>query len=115
MNGAAEGYSLTPGSAYEIYGILLFQNQTRYLLLDDRCIPGFLPSGLFHGLRGSVFFDWETCEYELDTDSREVLVFIGCPLLAANYETLRDLIDGKAAAVAKFLEYKEYVAEVQES
>ena len=103
------GYSIGIGCRYEVYGILFFSNQIRYLIQDDKGMPGFFPESLFQIETREVFFDWKTAHYSVCTGE---LFFVGYPDLSDEYEKLRDLIDQKNNAVANFLKYKQYVSEV---
>ncbi len=103
------GYNIEIGCKYEVYGLLFFLDQLRYLIQDDHGEPGFFPESLFQIDNNDVFFDWKTTHYSVCTGE---LFFVGYPDLSDGYEKIRDLIDKKKDAVSNFLKYKQYVSEV---
>ena len=60
------GYSISEDKEYKVYGILIYEQLARYLLVDDNGIPSFFPSGLFSLFTGELEFDWKVCEYKID-------------------------------------------------
>lgn len=99
------GYRITLGARYQVYGLLLFREQIRYLIQDDKGIPIFCPSDLFGIESSSVYWDWEIAQYAI---LNTVLVFIGYPDVSASYQKLIELIESKPNAIESFLSYKEY-------
>jgi len=100
------GYSITLDHLYEVLGIISYGNSVRFLIFDDKGIPGFFPAPLFRVEKPEVFFDWELCKYELED---ALLLFVGCPAFAHNYLKLIELINGNNNAIEELLDYKEYV------
>lgn len=101
------GYNIEIGCKYEVYGILFFTDQIRYLIQDDRGMPGFFPESLFQIETRDIFFDWKIAQYSVCTGD---LFFVGFPELSDGYERLRDLVDQKNDAIFRFLQYKQYVS-----
>ena len=106
VDGNFSGYCLTVGAEYQIYGILLYGDQKRYLVVDDDSMPGFLPTELFQICNSTLFFDWKICEYTIET---QALLFIGYPELCESYSNLIGLIDWQPQHIERFLSYKEYL------
>ena len=98
-----DGYCITKGRDYIVYGILFYKDQIRYLICNDNNMPGFFPSILFRITEPYVWFDWEVNEYTIES---EKMMIMGYSAITETYEDLRDLIDNKADAVDKFLDYK---------
>ena len=103
INRDFSGYCITEGRDYIVYGILFYKDQIRYLIADDENMPGFFPSILFRITEPYVWFDWEVNEYTVES---EKMMIMGYSAITETYEDLRDLIDNKADAVGKFLDYK---------
>lgn len=102
------GFCLTENQSYEVFGMLYFSNQIRYLIQDDNGIPAFLPFDLFEIADNSVCFDWEASCYYIQG---EALMWIGYPVLSQSYNDFRDLFQLKREAVSQFLKYKKRIEE----
>lgn len=97
------GFCLTENRKYEVYGILFYLNQPRFLIQDDMGMPAFLPCELFEINEKSVCFDWEAAFYKTENGS---LTWIGYPTIAQSYECFRDLFRRERNAISQFLQYK---------
>lgn len=106
INKNLSGYCVTEGREYQVYGIAVYGNQKRCLIIDDNQVPGFFPIDLFQIHDSSLFFDWKICEY---TIASQTLLFIGYPTLCESYSNLVGLIEGQSQHVKLFLSYKDYL------
>ena len=100
------GYSISEGMEYDVYAILSYGSQFRYLLLDDYGNPGFFPAQLFSIIGSTTTFDWEVAEYPI---ASQTLYLIGYPALTQSYSNLVKLIDGEKESIRNLLEYKDYI------
>ena len=100
------GYTLTQGREYQVYGILISNDDIRYLVADDNNIPCFFPSGLFSVVENYICFDWQLTKYNIDNQQ---YILIGYSRLTSGYEDFRDLIGLDPAAIRKFIEYKDSI------
>ena len=102
------GYCISENAQYEVYGVLIFSEQIRYLIQDDNGIPGFFPHILFEIGENHSFYEWEVLHYS--TENGEML-WMGYPDIVDNYEGIRDLVDERKEAIARFLKSKEHIQE----
>ena len=101
-------YCLTIEQRYFVYGLLFYEGQTRFLIVDNDQQPCFLAATLFRINQASLFLGWEIRAFRL-IDS---LVTVICDsMLIDSYDDLRDLIALKPSAIRRFLNYKEFVAD----
>lgn len=101
------GYSISIEKEYEVFGILVYKGQTRYLIEDDNCNLGFFPGELFSIVNKDLFFDWKVCNYSF-TDSS--ILIIGYSELCESYSNLISLLDESKDAISIFRENKDYAA-----
>ena len=106
IDSTLSGYSISKGKEYDVYAILIYANQIRYLLLDDYGAPGFFPAQLFLISESTILSDWRIAEYPL---SSQPLYLIGFPAITQTYNDLVNLIEGKKDAIVSLLEYRKFI------
>jgi hypothetical protein len=100
------GHDISVDKIYEVYGIMVYNGQTRYLIQDDRQIPVFCPSALFQINNTSVFWNWKVREFEI---GNKKMLIISDDQFIDSYSKLIDLVDGKPSAVKSFLDSKKFM------
>lgn len=101
--GSITGYDLSMGREYRVYGILEYDNEIRYLILDDSNIPVFHSSKLFQIIDSSLDIEWDTKVYIVN--NKQLIITSYCDIL--DYNSLIDLVQEKPCAIKSFLDYKE--------
>ncbi len=101
-----EGFHVTTGKEYTVYGILEHDNQLRYLIQDDRDEVYFLPYVLFEITDMSIPFDWKVNTYTVENG---LVLVVGYDDLASTYKGLIDMLRSDMTAIRKFLDYKAYM------
>ena len=99
------GYCISLDKKYKVYGILIYDNMSRFLIQDDNNIPNFYPSQLFSLTDPSLFDPY--WEYNCILIEKKECIVIGYSDLVRDYCHLRDLIDNKPDAIKQFLHHKE--------
>jgi hypothetical protein len=103
VDSGMSGYRISLGKKYTVMGLIIFNNELRYLISDDNNIPGFFPSDLFEIADPNILFDWEINLFQIENQQ---LFVVGYTELAQNYAHLVGLIDSKKQEVKKYLDYK---------
>lgn len=106
INSNISGYSISMGREYTVYGILYYDRQVRYLILDDYGMPGFFPSTLFQLQKRNLFFEWEIGEYSI---GEQTLFIIAYPDICHSYDNLLRLVEAKSDAISNFIRNKDYI------
>lgn len=98
-------YRVTVGLKYEVYGILVYKEQIRFLIQDDDNIPVFSPSELFLISDPKVFWDWKITQY---STMEGILLLIGYPAILDTFEDFVCLVERNNRAIEGFLDYKRF-------
>lgn len=98
-------YDVSPKASYSVYGLIIYDGMTRYLIDDDKNIPILCPAELFAIKKGNLHWDWKAKQYSVNEKS---LLLIGYPA-EISYEDFISLVARKNNAIEKFLQYKEYL------
>ncbi len=104
-SGSITGYDLSVGRNYIVYGILEYDKETRYLVLDDSNIPTFHSSKLFQTIESDNNIEWDTMIFIVN--GKELKITTYSDLL--DYNNLVQLINKKTISIRKFLDYKDYI------
>ena len=83
------GYSVTIGRNYAVHGVLCLNDEVRYLIFDDKQIPGFFPQSLFDVLNNERK-NWVECKYQTQQGA---IYLCSCPPLTKSYSTLVEIVD----------------------
>ena len=89
INAQLSGYRVTIGRNYKVHGILCLNQEVRYLIFDDKQIPGFFPQSLFDVLNEERK-NWVECEYKTQ---QGVIYLCSYPQLTKSYGTLVEIVD----------------------
>lgn len=108
INSKEVGFSISIEKEYYVYGILQYQNQIRFLLMDDNNMPGFFPSILFNIKQGDIPTGWVVKKHEIGDGD---MIITTDPMLIDSYEDLKSIIEYKNAAIEAILDYKRFVLE----
>lgn len=103
INSRESGYALKIGCDYVVYGILIYKNEIRYLIINEDNIPGFFPSDLFDVVEHYILFDWGLNVYNI---CLEKCVLIISENIIADYTEFKDLVNNETNAIKRFWEYK---------
>ena len=100
-------YDLTPGDSYEVYGIMIYRNIIRYLVICNSFSDArWVQKEIFDITNSKLPYNWY-CKNFVSGD--DLGTIIGYKELANDYQYLLDLILQKETAVKVFLEYKDNI------
>ena len=105
INGALQGYSLTPGKDYKVYAIFMMNDMLRYLAFDDQLVPHFFPDVLFECIELTLSMD---CGFYRHYTKEATISIIGCEMFE-HYENVAGLIDLQSNALSKIIKYKSFL------
>ena len=106
INSKTSEYCLTIGKEYLVYGVMIYQNATRFLVLNDQGIPYFMPSDLFQNNNIAICWDWEELHFFVNDIDYKILTSTE---LISSYEDLISLISLDKNAFRRFLDYKKFI------
>ncbi len=101
--GSLVGYDITIEREYDVFAILNYENETKFLIQDDSNIPVFHSSKLFVVVDDKEDFEWE--DYSFDINDRKLLLK-SYPELS-EYSEIIGIIGRNPKTITKFLKYKE--------
>lgn len=96
-------YRVSVGLKYEVYGILVYKGQIRFLIQDDDNIPVFSPAELFLISDPNFFWDWKITQHSTIDG---ILLLIGYPAMLDTFEDFVCLVEQDNLAIEGFLAYK---------
>ncbi|MBR0156394.1 MAG: hypothetical protein IJM20_02615 [Clostridia bacterium] len=97
-----DGYMLTIGREYDLFGVLQYNRRLRFLVRDDQMMPIFAPSSLFEIIDPSIPADWKLKTFYIEEGP---LLVIGYEDLADDYDALISLVKSRPAGIKSFLNY----------
>ena len=106
IDSAISGYCLTIDKQYLVYGVMIYQNKMRFLVLNDQGNPYFMPSELFDNNEIAICWDWEESHFCVDKMDCKILT---SPELISSYDDLVSLVSLDENAFRRFLDYKKYI------
>ena len=108
IDSVTSGYCLTIGRQYIVYGVMIYQSQARFLILNDQGNPYFMPSELFANSDIAMCWDWE--ERHFYVDNMECKILASAELISS-YDDLVSLVSLDENAFRRFLDYKKFIDE----
>ncbi len=101
-------YKLTIDKEYEVYGMLIYRSDLKFLIADDDNVPCFFSSELFVVVKNELPVDLNYKEYRLWGEDVQIIAY---KALTETYSALTNLIKHQRNAVFDFMEYKKYLHE----
>ena len=99
-------YCLTIGKQYLVYGVMIYQNKMRFLVLNDQGNPYFMPSELFANSDIAICWDWEERHFYVDKMDCKILASTE---IISSYDDLISLVSLDENAFRRFLDYKKFI------
>lgn len=98
------GYCLRIGSLYDVFSVMIYKKEIRYLIIDENGHAGFFPSKLFSICDRFVILDWELFDYSL---CGEPLLLLGPSCIVGEYNQICAIVEERAEMVRSVLEYRD--------
>lgn len=105
IDSAVDGYSLSCGKVYRVYGLLTVNGELRYLIVDEDNIPGFFPECLFQVVSHDAPAEWISREY-IGPDA--AVFYTAYPELNT-YQDIPGIMEHRPSSVKRFIELKEWL------
>jgi len=106
ISSAKNGYNVTIGKEYKVYGIMFVDNKVRYfVIMDGYSSPRWLPSELFDVSDPQIPFDWKVGSYISNFGEG---MYLGYSELT-DYPFMLDLLDGNLDAGKRFCQIRENI------